>query len=95
MSFRGGRGGNRGGRGGHFGGRRDIEEGPPERVVGQRISVLIMHRAWFCHARGGRRPSVQVYQRNGDRRCVAVMLLDSLLQRSCVSREQNKNRQSG
>ena len=34
MSFRGGRGGGRGGRGGHNGGRRDIEEGPPDRVVG-------------------------------------------------------------
>lgn len=53
MSFRGGRGGNRGGRGGHFGGRRDIEEGPPERVVGRGVSVFVMGRARICHARGG------------------------------------------
>ncbi|KAK8825193.1 small nucleolar RNP protein [Blastocystis sp. ATCC 50177/Nand II] len=42
MSFRGGRGGNRGGRGGNFGGRRDIEEGPPERVV---ELGFVMHEA--------------------------------------------------
>ena len=92
MSFRGGRGGNRGGRGVNFGGRRDIEEGPPERVVGRGVSVFVMGRARICHARGGGRPSVQVYQRDGDCHCAGLMFLDSLLQRSRVSREQNQNR---
>lgn len=62
MSFRGGRGGNRGGRGGHFGGRRDIEEGPPERVVGKRDRPSVISRAWIRDSRSRGRRFVQVHE---------------------------------